>query len=110
MKRAVAAVAWPAARRMLRPRLHRFERALAQPVSAQAETLRRILRGSAGSEYGREHGINGDESYEAFCAKVPVVEYEDLRPWIERQARDGGEHGGYSSRSCHRGPPAVGRD
>ncbi|MGH7517931.1 MAG: GH3 family domain-containing protein [Gemmatimonadales bacterium] len=90
MSRVLAAVVRSVAREMLRPRFRRFERVLAHPASAQVETLGRILRGIARSEYGRAYGMTGGEGYEAFRSKLPIVEYEDLRPWIERQANEGG--------------------
>ncbi len=90
MSRVLAPIARSAAREMLRPRLRRFERALTQPASAQAETLGRILREIARSAYGRAYGITGAEGYETFRSRLPIVEYEDLRPWIERQANEGG--------------------
>jgi hypothetical protein len=70
-------------------RARRFRDALRDPQRGQAETLGRIMRIIAGSPYARSHGIGADVSYDTFAARVPIVEYEDLRPWIDREAATG---------------------
>jgi hypothetical protein len=71
---------------MLRPSWRRFARGLEDPDGAQRAVLERIVAGLARTEYGRSFGILGRESYAEFRRRVPAVDYEDLRPWIERQA------------------------
>src|SRR5205823_5797707 len=44
----------------------------------------------ARTEYGRQYAITGRESYREFRERVPIVDYDDLAPWIERQASRGG--------------------
>jgi hypothetical protein len=39
----------------------------------------------AKTAYGKSLGLTGQESYEDFCRMVPIVTYEDIVPWIERQ-------------------------
>jgi len=70
-------------------RARRFRDALRDPQRAQAETLARILRIVAGSPYARAVGVAADLSYDTFAAYVPIVGYEDLRPWIDREAATG---------------------
>jgi hypothetical protein len=77
-------------RAALAGRFRRFEADLTSPVYAQARVLSEILRGMARTEYGRSLGIRGSESYGEFARRVPVVEYEALRPWIDRQAASPG--------------------
>jgi hypothetical protein len=71
-------------------RARRFEVALRHPQRVQEGVRRRMVCLAAQTEYGRHHGLTGGESYAEFAAKLPIVEYEDLRPWIERQATTGG--------------------
>ena len=71
-------------------RFGRFRAALARPHIAQATLLRKALAAAARTEYGRHHGITGRESYREFRERVPIVDYDDLAPWIERQASCGG--------------------
>ncbi len=71
-------------------RFRRFRAALARPRAAQAAVLRSALASLARTEYGRQHGITGRESYARFRERMPIVDYEALAPWIERQAEHGG--------------------
>jgi hypothetical protein len=62
----------------------KFERALAEPVSAQDEVRRRILAENSNTEYGRATSFARAESYADFAAAVPIVSYEDLEPYLLR--------------------------
>ena len=64
--------------------LSAFEAKLADPRSAQLETLRQILQRNAQTAFGRAHGFASIDSVDPFRAAVPVVTYEELAPWIER--------------------------
>ena len=78
------------ARWALRPWARRFEADLARPAAAQRAALAEIVRDVARTEYGAHHRVRAGDAYDAFCAKLPVVTYEDLAPWIERQMRHEG--------------------
>ena len=71
-------------------RFARFRAALARPHVAQARVLKAVLAAAARTEYGRSCGITGRESYREFREGVPIVDYEAMAPWIERQASRGG--------------------
>jgi hypothetical protein len=71
------------------PRSLRFIAALHRPRAAQRAVLRRVVALAAPSAYGRHHGLDAGDDYEAFSRKIPVVGYEDLRPWIDRQIATG---------------------
>lgn len=73
----VRAAAWPAWRS--------FRTALRDPEGAQEAVLRRVVSGMARSAYGRRHGLVAGDGYAAFRDKLPVVDYDALAPWIERQ-------------------------
>ncbi len=73
-------------RMILQPPRSRFVRGLADPEGAQGAVLERIVAGLARTEYGRSLGIGGRESYSAFRRRVRPIDYDDLRPWIDRQA------------------------
>lgn len=55
------------------------------PEQAQRATLRAILKQNRESLFGREHGFASIGDIETFRRRVPVQQYEDLRPWIARQ-------------------------
>ncbi|HEX9632973.1 MAG TPA: GH3 auxin-responsive promoter family protein [Gemmatimonadales bacterium] len=63
----------------------RFVRSAREPATAQERVRRRILAAMARTAYGRACGMHARMSYRAFADRVPVVDYEDLEPWIARQ-------------------------
>jgi len=66
------------------PSLARFNRALNDPAAAQDGLLRGLLARNAESAYGRAHGFAEIRGYEEFARRVPLVNHDDLEPWIER--------------------------
>src|ERR1043166_9634184 len=66
------------------PALARFERALRQPAQTQPKMLRAFLARHANCAYGRAHDFASIRSYEEFARRVPLINYDDLAPWIER--------------------------
>ncbi len=76
-----------AARRAAAP----FERAVADTRQAQESLLCRMMERNRDTEYGREHGFAGIRTLHQYSQRVPVVDYEDLRPRIDRVTR--GEKG-----------------
>ena len=69
------------------PAWRQFQRALHQPAEVQQGLLRRTLAVNADCAYGRAHGFGEIKSYEDFTRRVPLVDYEDLEPWIDRIRR-----------------------
>jgi hypothetical protein len=80
----VANWAWLAASA---PAHARFVRALRDPAGAQRIWLRAHLCKHASSAYGRSLGLGEIRDYEDFARRVPVVDYDDLAPWIARIRR-----------------------
>ncbi len=68
----------------------RFRTALQHPAETQRRLLRGLLAGNAATAYGRAHGFGEIRDYGQFHARVPIVEYDDVQPWIARIMR--GEH------------------
>lgn len=71
--------------RELRPLLKAAER----PRAEQERTLLRIVQANRDTSYGRRHGFTEIRSIEDFTRRVPIVEYEALRPYVEEQATTG---------------------
>ncbi len=71
------------------PRARRFAAALRRPGAAQDTTLARISALVAGSPYAERWGVYAGIPYAEFARRVPIVGYETLRPWVERQAETG---------------------
>lgn len=64
--------------------LARFLAAARDATRVQDNVLRSKLRSNADSEFGRRLGLSGVSSYQDFVRRVPVLQYEDLSPWIEK--------------------------
>ncbi len=69
-------------RRLLTPLLQNTE----DPSEVQKQVLRRICSGNAETEFGRAKSFAAIKSLADCRAAFPVQTYEDLRPWIDRQA------------------------
>jgi hypothetical protein len=67
--------------------LIQFRRALNHPAEMQLQLLRDYLARNADSAYGKAHDFGGIHSYEEFARCVPLADYEDIEPWIERIRR-----------------------
>ena len=61
-----------------------FEGATAAPEEAQARILRGLLRDNADTIFGREHRFAAIESAAEFAQRVPIRDYEALRPYVGR--------------------------
>lgn len=73
------------------PEARRFEAALHHPEETQQQLLIRLVRRGAGTAFGRRHGFPSIRSVEDYRSRVPLRDYDEFAPWIERIRR--GERG-----------------
>ncbi|MSU62823.1 MAG: hypothetical protein EXS31_10570 [Pedosphaera sp.] len=66
-----------------------IKRAAARPAEMQKRVLDQIIADHCGTEFAKDHGLVQGMSLEAFRAAVGLNDYEQLRPYIERQDRTG---------------------
>lgn len=66
-----------------------LDRAAADPATAQWATLRALIARHRDTAFGRAHGFASIRSPRDFAAQVPIHEYADLQPFIERQRTTG---------------------
>jgi hypothetical protein len=71
-----------AAGAVLAPSRRRFGAALADPEAAQRRVVDRLVERLRASEYGRRLGVHTRRD---FHERVPVVDYDGLAPWLDRQ-------------------------
>ena len=64
---------------------------LNEAMERQEELLQELIFNLAQTQYGLEYQISGNENYQEFAKKLPVVQYEEIQPWIERNLK--GEQG-----------------
>lgn len=74
----------PAISRLARLRMWRIESWMQNPVTAQREVLQDIVTSAQYTQYGHQHQFSKLFSVRDFKNTVPVCEYDDLKPWIER--------------------------
>jgi len=53
-------------------------------IQNQMHLLDYLMEQGSETEYGQKFGLKSIRSYADFRRQVPVVDYEDLKPWIER--------------------------
>src|SRR5262245_30991636 len=66
------------------PHQRAFAAATSAPEGAQARVLRALLRDNADTVFGREHGFAAIPSAAEYARRVPIREYEALRPYVRR--------------------------
>lgn len=77
----LANVLWAAANRGA---ARRFAAALREPEAAQAAWLRARLAKDGSSVFGREHEFAGITHYAEFARRVPLRDWDEFAPWVER--------------------------
>jgi len=77
---------------LCRPEYRKFQADLNQPEIAQQRVLASILKKLARTQYGKQFGITGKETYLQFAAKLPICSYEEIAPWISKQLQFPGKN------------------
>ncbi|MDD5557516.1 MAG: GH3 auxin-responsive promoter family protein [bacterium] len=67
--------------------LRAFDRRTARCADTQRRVLREKVARAAGTAYGRRHRFSSIRTPDDYRAAVPIVDYEALRPWVERILR-----------------------
>lgn len=55
-----------------------------KPLQAQEKTFRHLISVASTTAFGKEHRLNAQDSMSSFQSKVPVRDYEALKPWVEQ--------------------------
>ena len=54
------------------------------PHQAQKNTLNKLITRAQNTQFGRDHGFASIKSYKEFQEKVPIRDYEGLRPYVDK--------------------------
>ncbi len=54
------------------------------PVEAQQKVFKDLISRAAATQFGRDHNFTNIKSHLDFASNVPVRDYEELRPYIDR--------------------------
>ena len=79
----------PAISRLARLRMWRIESWMNNPVAAQREVLQDLVTTAQYTQFGQQYKFEQLFTVRRFKNTVPVQEYDDLKPFIERMI--GGE-------------------
>ena len=77
----------PAISSIARSRLWRIEAWKNNPIDAQREVLQDIVASAQYTEFGRKYNFSNLFTVRDFKAAVPIHEYNDLKPYIERMMK-----------------------
>ncbi len=72
----------------LKKRYHQIELFMEYPIDVQNEVLYNLIDSATSTVWGQEHGFNKIRSYSDFQKSMPISNYEDLLPYIQR-VKDG---------------------
>lgn len=67
----------------------RIAAAARNPMRTQLALLAQIIRRNCDTTFGRKHGFELIDSYAGFAERVPVYEYEALRPYVDAEIERG---------------------
>ncbi|MFA6949770.1 MAG: GH3 auxin-responsive promoter family protein [Lentimicrobiaceae bacterium] len=68
----------------MKKRMHQIELFMKYPLDVQDEWLKKLIEAGRQTEWGKKYSYNSINSYDDFTKQVPITDYEDLKPYIER--------------------------
>ncbi|MDB5202146.1 MAG: hypothetical protein JWQ27_1555 [Ferruginibacter sp.] len=74
----------PAISRLARLRLWRIQNWINHPVASQRDVLQHLVTSAQYTEFGKKYNFSKLFTLKEFKASVPIHEYDDIRPYIER--------------------------
>jgi hypothetical protein len=69
---------------LMKKRMHQIDLFMKYPVDVQMEWMHNLVDAAKDTEFGTQYDFSGVNSYEQFKKKVPLSDYESLKPYIER--------------------------
>jgi hypothetical protein len=55
-----------------------------KPVETQKRVFEHLLKTASKTEFGKDHGFENISGYREYAARVPVRDYEELKPYVDR--------------------------
>ncbi|HEX9601950.1 MAG TPA: GH3 auxin-responsive promoter family protein [Mariniflexile sp.] len=55
-----------------------------KPFETQEKVFQNLISEAAGTQFGKDHDFISMNTYEDFVKRVPIRDYEDLKPYVER--------------------------
>lgn len=77
----------PAISSLARMRQWRIDAWRSHPVDSQREVIQNLVTSAQYTEFGRKHNFHNIYNIRDFKKAVPICEYDDLKPYIERMMK-----------------------
>jgi hypothetical protein len=68
----------------MKKRMHQIELFMKYPYEVQQEWLRQLISSAKDTEWGKKYDYQNISTYEQFKEKVPLQDYDSLKPFIDR--------------------------
>ena len=62
----------------------RIKKWSSKPIETQQKVFENLIAEAKHTAFGKDHNFSSISSYKAFQANVPIRDYEDLKPYVER--------------------------
>ena len=69
---------------MLKQRIGQIEDFMKHPHRVQEDVFRRLIQDGSKTVWGRDHDYDSIKTPEQYCQRVPIQDYEDFQPLVER--------------------------
>ena len=69
---------------IIKKRIHQIDLFKKYPHEVQEEWLKKLIQSAKDTEWGKKYDYNSLKTYQDFSSRVPVNDYESLKPYIER--------------------------
>ncbi|MDB5061072.1 MAG: hypothetical protein JWP67_915 [Mucilaginibacter sp.] len=71
----------------MKKRIHQIELFMKYPNEVQEEWFEHLVDGAENTEWGKKHNYKSIENLEHFKERVPIQNYDTLKPYIERMLK-----------------------
>ena len=71
----------------MKKRAHQIELFLKYPIEVQNEWFEELIATAKNTEFGKKYKFNSLDTIQQFKETVPVHDYEDLKPYVDRLKR-----------------------
>ncbi len=68
----------------MKKRVHQIDLFRKYPLEVQNEWFHRLIQEGAETSFGKEHGFDAIQTIEQYKSRVPIRNYDEFRPYIER--------------------------
>ncbi len=63
---------------------HQNQKWISEPVKTQQKVFQQLIHQAQNTSFGKDHHFESIKNHHDFCQKVPVKDYEGLKPYVDR--------------------------